>query len=59
MIASSGIDNVVKLWQNMDDYPTERTLEQRNKRIQRFTRENQENRDNDSDNDLYPVCLQQ
>jgi WD40 repeat protein len=32
LIASSGIDNVVKLWQNVEDYPTEEVLQHRKKR---------------------------
>jgi len=59
MIASSGIDNVVKLWQNIEDYPSEEELQRRKNKLKEIVESNQQLRENDSDTELDPVCLQQ
>jgi len=59
MIASSGIDNVVKLWQNIDNYPSESVLQQRENRQKELIDSNNNQRENDSDSESDPVCVQQ
>jgi len=56
LIASSGIDNVVKLWQNIDDYPTEAELQKKKKKMKQYTDYNMyEQRETIT----APICIQQ
>jgi len=40
MIASSGIDDVVKLWQNIGDYPDPETLAKKKRHLDTVSDEN-------------------
>jgi WD40 repeat protein len=56
MIASSGIDKVVKLWQNINEYPSEAEMERKKKKQKQFTDFNMyEQRETMSS----PICIQQ
>lgn len=56
LIASSGIDHVVKLWHNIDDYPTEAQLDIQKKRMKQCTDFNNRQRPETIN---APICIQQ
>jgi len=56
MIASSGIDNVVKLWQNIDDCPSESVLNNRKKKNSEIAQYNIQELQETA---VQPICIQQ
>jgi len=57
MIASSGIDNVVKLWQNVNEYPSLEQLSKRKQKIERTITDN--NNLHEQEPNFESFCVQQ
>eukprot|EP01127_Copromyxa_protea_P003905 TRINITY_DN1366_c0_g1_i2.p2 TRINITY_DN1366_c0_g1~~TRINITY_DN1366_c0_g1_i2.p2 ORF type:complete len:157 (+),score=41.82 TRINITY_DN1366_c0_g1_i2:1464-1934(+) len=58
MIASSGIDKVIKLWENTGDFPSEEELEERRREMEEITTQNGSGQRRETMH-LEDMCVQQ